>query len=143
MGIPYRNVVLALRRWNQQQTQSENLTREERFSIEKAYFPRLEEKNSFSEIKAQIVQETGLNPWEVSRYLDLLQDGEKKLRNVAPVTSDTGNRRLGGVPEIPVRLRSPVFSSAPADCGTNRGLPKQVYKVLLPYRLSRFREKWG
>ena len=38
MGIPNRTVVLALRQWNQQQAQIEDLTREERFSIEKAYF---------------------------------------------------------------------------------------------------------
>lgn len=56
MGIPSRSVVLALRRWNQQQAQIEDLTREERFSIEKAYFSHLEGKNSFSEIKDQIVQ---------------------------------------------------------------------------------------
>jgi hypothetical protein len=143
MGIPYRNVVLALRQWNQQQAKIEDLTREERFSIEKAYFSRLEGNNSFSEIKEQIVQVTGLNPWVVSRYLDLLHDGGKKLQNVAPVTPEQEAAVLeeyrkylstSGPPSPPLH---PLIAER---TGVN---PKQVSKVLLTYRLGRFQEKWG
>jgi hypothetical protein len=142
MGIPYRNVVLALRRWNQQQAQLKDLTREERFTIEKAYFSRLEEKNSFSEIKEQIVQETGLNPWMVSRYLDLLHDGEKKLQSVAPVTSEEETAVLEEYWKYLSASGPPSSALHPLIAERTGVLPKQVYKVLLSYRLSRFREKW-
>ena len=95
MGLPYRTVVLALRQWNQQHAQSKELTREERFSVEKAYFNYLERKNSFKEIKEQITQETGLSAWEVSRYLDILHDGEEKLRNISKSILGTGNSHPG------------------------------------------------
>jgi hypothetical protein len=143
MGIPYRNVVLALRQWNQQQTQLEELTREERFSVEKAYFYYLERKNSFSEIKAQIVQETGLNSWVVSRYLDLLHDGEKKLRKVGPVSSEQEAVILNEYRKYLSASGPPSSPLHPLIAERIGVLPKQVYKVLLTYRLGRFREKWG
>ena len=143
MGIPSRSVVLALRQWNQQQAQIENLTREERFSIEKAYFSNLERKISFSEIKAQIVQETGLNPWVVSRYLDLLHDGEKKLQDVAPITSEQEAAVLEEYRKYLSASGPPPSPLHPLIAERTGVIPKQVYKVLLSYRLSRFREKWG
>ncbi len=143
MGLPNRTVVLALRQWNQQQAQIENLTREERFSIEKAYFSRLEQKNSFSEIKDQIVQETGLNPWVVSRYLDLLHDGEKKLQDVAPITSEQEVAVLEEYRKYLSASGPPSSPLHPLIAERTGVIPKQVYKVLLSYRLSRFREKWG
>ena len=143
MGIPSRGVVLALRQWNQQQAQIEDLTREERFTIEKAYFSRLEGKNSFSEIREQISQETGLNPWVVSRYLDLLHDGEKKLRNVAPVTSEQETAVLNEYRKYLSASGPPSSPLHPLIAERTGVLPKQAYRVLLSYRLSRFREKWG
>ncbi len=142
MEIPYRNVVQALRQWNQQQAQIEDLTREERFTIEKAYFSRLEGRNSFSEIKEQISQETGLNPWVVSRYLDLLHDGEKKLQDVASITSE---QEVAVLEEYRKYLSASGPPSSPLHplIAERTGVsPKQVYKVLFAYRLSRFREKW-
>ena len=143
MGLPYRSVVLALRRWNQQQPQVEDLIREERFAIEKAYFSYREGKDSFLDIKARIVQETGLNPWVVSRYLDLLHDGEKKLQNVAPVTSEQETAVLEEYRKYLSASGPPSSPLHPLIAERTGVLPKQVYKVLLTYRLGRFREKWG
>jgi hypothetical protein len=143
MGLTYPRVVLGLRQWNQQHTKIEELTREQRFAIEKIYFAHLEEDNSFQEIKARIVQETGIIPWLVSRYLDLLHDGERKLQNVPPVTAEQETVILAeyrnylaasGPPEPP--LHSLIAEKAGVTA-------KQVYKVLLTYRSGRFREKWG
>jgi len=119
------------------------LTQEERFSIEKDYFTRREGKNTFSEIKAQIVQETGLTPWVVSRYLDLLHDGEKKLRKVGPVSSGQEAVILNEYRKYLSASGPPSFPLHPLIAERTGVLPKQVYKVLLAYRLSRFREKWG
>lgn len=143
LGLPYQSVVLGLRQWNQQHTNTEEVTREQRFAIEKIYFSLLEGNDSFPEIKARIVAETGLNPWLVSRYLDLIHDGEKKLQNVPPVSPEQETAILeeyrqylsaSGPPEPPLHTLIAERTGV---------LPKQVYKVLLAFRLSRFREKWG
>ncbi|MBI5586051.1 MAG: hypothetical protein HY892_19745 [Deltaproteobacteria bacterium] len=143
MDIPYQRVVLALRQWNQQQVQAENLVRTERFAVETIYFSHREEQISFLEVKARIVQATGLNPWVVSRYLDLLHDGERKVRNIPPVSPEQETAILeeyrqylsaSGPPEPPLHMLIAEQTGV---------LPKQVHKVLLAYRLRRFREKWG
>jgi hypothetical protein len=143
MGLPHQRVVLALRQWNQQQGQLADLTREQRFAIEKIYFPLLEERISFLEIKARIVQETGLPPWVVSRYLDLLHDGEKKLQNVPPVSSEQETAILEEYRKYLSASGPPSAPLHPLIADRTGVLPKQVYKVLLSYRLSRFREQWG
>jgi hypothetical protein len=143
MGLPHQRVVLALREWNQQQTQLEDLTREQRFAIEKLYSDYLKGNDSFREIKTRIAQETGLPPWIVSRYLDLLHDGERKLQNVPPVSSEQETAILN---EYRLYLSASGPPSAPLHpliADRTGVLPKQVYKVLLTYRLGRFREKWG
>jgi hypothetical protein len=143
MGLPNRTIVLTLRQWNQQQTQLEELTREERFSVEKAYFYYLERKNFFSEIKAQISQETGVIPWGVSRYLDIIHDGEEKLRNVSHVSSEQETAILNEYQKY-LSASGPPPSPLHHLIAERTGvIPKQVYKVLLSYRLSRFREKWA
>ena len=143
MGFPYRTVVLALRQWNQQQAQSKELTREERFSVEKAYFNYLERKNSFKEIKEQITQETGLSAWEVSRYLDILHDGEEKLRNISNVSLEQETAILAEYQKYLTDSGLPSSFLHPLIAERTGVTPKQVHKVLLSYRLSRFREKWS
>jgi hypothetical protein len=143
MGLPYRTVVLALRQWNQRQAQIKELTREERFLVEKAYFDCLERKRSYSAVKEQIIQETGLNSWEVSRYLDILHDGEDKLRNVPDVSLEQETAILTEYQIYLSETGPPSSFLHPLIAERTGGTPKQVYKVLLSYRLSRFRERWG
>jgi len=141
MGLSYQSVVLGLRQWNQQQTQIEDLVREQRFAIEKVYFSYREGKESFLDIKARIVQETGLNPWAVSRYLDLIHDGERKLRTVPPVSSEQETAVLKEYRKYLSASGPPPSPLHPLIAERTGVLPKQVYKVLLSYRLGRFREK--
>jgi len=143
MELPYRTVFLAVRRWNQGQSQGKNLSREERFSVEKAYFSFLERGISFSRLKERITQETGLSHWEVSRYLDLLHDGEDRLREVPDVSPE---QRTAILAEYQAYLSglvppcSPLHALIAERTGVN---PKQVHKVLVAYRLGRFRERWS
>jgi hypothetical protein len=142
MGLPYRAVVLAVRKWNQSQPQGKELSRGERFLVEKSYFSFLERESDFSRVKELITQQTGLSQWQVSRYLDLLHDGEDRLRQVPDVSPD---QRATILAEYQVYLSSPGPPAPPLHAliaertGVN---PKQVHKVLLAYRLGRFRERW-
>lgn len=79
----------------------------------------------------------------VSRYLDLLHDGEKKLQNVAPVTSEQETAILKEYREYLSASGPPSSPLHPLIAERTGVLSKQVYKVLLAYRLNRFREKWG
>ena len=141
MGLPYRAVVLAVRKWNQGQSQATDLSRAELFSVEKSYFRCLEKGSSLSRIKEQITQETGLNYWQVCRYLDLLHDGEDRLREVPDVSPE---QRKAILAEYHAYLSAPGPPGPPLHTliaertGVN---PKQVHKVLLAYRLGRLREK--
>jgi hypothetical protein len=140
MGIPHRAVVLALRSWNQ--SQGRDLNREERFSVEKTYFSFMENENSFSQLKDRICRETGLDPWSVSRYLDILHDGEDKLKVVPDVSleqrtailAEYKNYLNGFAPPDPF-LHPMIAEKTGVD-------PKQVYKILLTYRLNLFNKRW-
>lgn len=139
MGLPYRAVVLTLRNWNQ--AQERDLSREDRFLVEKAYFSFLE--SSFAQVKERICRETGLNPWSVSRYLDILHDGEDKLKKVPDIAPE---RRTAILDEYNNYLAgsSPPGPSLHPMIAEKIGIKaKQVHKVLLAYRLGLFRKRWG
>jgi hypothetical protein len=141
MVLPYRAVVIALHNWNQ--AQQKDLSREDRFAVEKAYFSFLEKENSFDQLKDSICRETGLNPWSVSRYLDILHDGGDELKEIPDVSpeqrtailAEYNNYLTGSAPPGP--FLHPMI-------GEKIGVKtKQVHKVLLAYRLGRLRERWS
>jgi hypothetical protein len=140
MGIPYRAVVLALRHWNQ--AQGMDLSREDHFSVEKAYFSFLEKESSFAQLKDRICRETGLNPWPVSRYLDILHDGEDKLKGVSDVSWKERNAILAEYKNYLAGSAPPGPFLHPMIAEKTGVSPKQVYKILLAYRLDKFRERW-
>ncbi len=141
MGLPYRAVVLAVRKWCQEQPEAKDLSREERFSVEKSYFRFVEKESSFSRIKEQIIQETGFSPWQVSRYLDMLCDGEDRLREIPDISPE---QRTAVLAEYHAYLSAsnppgpPLHALIAERTGVN---PKQAHKALLAYRLGRLREK--
>jgi len=136
LGLPYRSVAGIVREWKRKQPPLKDLTREQRFSIEKDYFRLLEEGQIFSRIKEQIVRKSGHSPWQVSRYLDLLHDGEDRLKKVIDATPEQSQAILAGYRE---------YLSAPAPptpflhtlLAEKTGVThQQVHKVLLTYRLG-------
>jgi hypothetical protein len=141
MGLPYRAVAMTLRNWNQ--AQQKDLSREDRFSAEKAYFSFIEKENSFDQLKKRISRETELNPWSVSRYLDILHDGEDKLAEVPDISPEQSTA-------IQIEYNNYLAGSAPPGPSLHSMIAektgiksKQIHKVLLAYRLGRFRERWG
>jgi hypothetical protein len=141
MGIPYRAIVLILRNWNQ--SQGMDLSREDRFSVEKAYFSFLEKEDSFAGLKERISRETGLSPWAVDRYLDILHDGEDKLQKIPEVSHEQRTAILGEY-HIYLSGSGPPGPFLHPMIAEKTGVsPKQVYKILLVYRLDRFRERWS
>ncbi|MEW6184983.1 MAG: hypothetical protein AB1585_04490 [Thermodesulfobacteriota bacterium] len=109
--------------------------------VEKTYFSFLEKETSFGRLKEQICLATGINSWLVSRYLDLIHDGEERLREIPDVSpeqrtailAEYNNYLAGSYPPEP-----PLHFMISEKIGIKA---KQVHKVLLAYRLDRFREK--
>jgi hypothetical protein len=139
MDLPYRAVVLAVRNWNRKQ---KDLSREERFQVEKSYFRLLEKGASFEGAKEQITRETGLDEWQVSRYLDLLHDGEERLLKVPDVLPEQKTAVLAEYHSYLAASAPPVLPLHALIAERTGVTPKQVHKVLLSYRLSRFHERW-
>ncbi len=140
LEVPFRLVASAVQGWKRGQRPVEELTREQRFEIEKVYFRDLGEGKSFKEILAEIEQKSGLGRWQILRWLDLIHDGEKPLQKVPQVTEEQGQSIISGYLD---------YLSAPAPPGPflhtllaekSGATYKQVHKVLLTYRLNRLRD---
>jgi hypothetical protein len=141
MGLPRRAVVLAVRKWAHEEPEAKELSREQRFSVEKSYFRFLKKEKSLSRIKEKISKDTGFSPWQVSRYLDILFDGEDRLRGIPDVSPE---QRKAVLAEYQAYLSAPSPPGPPlhALIAERTGVePKQAHKVLLAYRLGRLREK--
>ena len=140
MGIPYATVADCLREWMGKQPSLQGLTREKRFRIEKDYFRFSEEGNPLAQTMAEITKETGFDPWQVARYLDLLHDGEQRLKKVPEVTDEQRQIILAGYRDY-LTAPSPPGPFLHDVLKDKAGVTdKQVYKVLLAYRLSRLLE---
>lgn len=140
LGVPFRLVASAVQGWKRKQRPVEELTREQRFAIEKTYFRFLEERKSLKEILGKIEQESHFSSWQILRFLDLIHDGEKLLKKVPEVTEEQGQIIISGYLD---------YLSAPAPPGPflhtllaekSGATYKQVHKVLLTYRLNRLRD---
>jgi hypothetical protein len=140
LQVPFRLVASAVQGWKRTLRPVEELTREQRFEIEKAYFRLGEERKPLKDILDEIGQKSGLSHWQILRFLDLIHDGEKLLKKVPEVTEEQGQIILSGYLD---------YLSAPAPPGPflhtllaekSEATYKQVHKVLLTYRLNRLRE---
>ncbi|MDH4264006.1 MAG: hypothetical protein OEW45_00070 [Deltaproteobacteria bacterium] len=137
MGVPFRAVVLAVRKWNRQPPHLKELTREQRFFIEKNHWRNLENGKSLREGVEEIAQKIACPLLQIFRYLDFIHEGQDRLANVPDVTPDQKEAILAGYAEY-------LSGSAPPDlflhtllaekAGVNH---KQVHKVLLHYRLEK------
>lgn len=139
LRIPFRQVAKIVREWRDQQPRVSEIPRAVRFEIEKAYFRSLAQGMGLKEIVRDLSEETGFTLWQVHRYLDLIHDGEKLLRNVPDISPEELQR-------IEVGYHAYLSAAEPPKPFLHDLLAqqvgvhfKQVHKVLLNYRL-RFRK---
>jgi hypothetical protein len=140
LGLTYRKVAVTVREWKRKQPPLKNLTREQRFGIEKNYFRLLDEGKSLSQVQDELVKDSGYSLWQVSRYLDLLHDGENRLKKVMDVTPEQSETILRGYQEYLLAPGPPkpfLHTLLAERAGVDY---RQVHKVLLAYRLGRLRD---
>jgi uncharacterized Zn finger protein (UPF0148 family) len=143
MGLPYRSVAMAVREWKRRQPPMKDVTREQRFSLEKAFFRLMAEGNSLAQIRETLVKNSGYSTWQVLRCLDVLHDGEKMLRRVPEVTQAQSEAILAGYQQY-LSAPSPPEQFLHTLLAQRAGVTyQQVHKVLLKYRLRLLREIQG
>lgn len=92
-------------------------------------------------IKERITKETGLDYWQVGRYLNVLHDGEDRRARVPDVSSEQREAILAEY-EAYLSAAAPPGPSLHQIIAEKTGVTtKQFHKVLLTYRLSRLKEK--
>jgi len=143
LEVPFRLVASAVQGWKRKQRPVEELTREQRFEIEKAYFRQAEERKPLKEILDEIGKSSALSRWQILRFLDLIHDGEKLLKKVPEVTEEQGQIIMSGYLDYLSASAPPgpfLHTLLAEKSGANY---KQVHKVLLIYRLNRLRDIRG
>lgn len=143
LGVPFRLVAYAVQGWKRTLRPVEELTREQRFEIEKTYFRFLGEGKSLKEILEEIEQKSGLSRWQILRFLDLIHDGEKLLKKVPDVTEEQGQSIINGYLDY-LSASAPPGPFLHTLLAEKSGVTyKQVHKVLLTCRLKRLRDIRG
>jgi hypothetical protein len=141
MRIPYRLVVMAVRNWKQRaQRPMKDFTREERFRVEKAFSRKIREEKPLAKVFAEILEETGLDRWQVIRYLDTIHDGESRLKKFPEVTAGQKEAILAGYADYLGGSSPPGPFLHTLLAEKSGATHQQVHKALLAYRLELLRE---
>jgi hypothetical protein len=143
LGIPFRQVRDIVYEWTQSQyakSPSPELSREQKFEMEKVYFGELDKKRyRLEELPAKIAEQVGFaSAFQVRRWLDMLYDDESKFANVADAPPEAEER-------IVEAYRQYLAAPKPPEQGLHFTIAnqvgeisqRQVHKVLQRYRYQR------
>ncbi len=147
MGVPLRQVMKIVYDWSQSQydqSPTPELSREQRFEIEKVYWDEIEKKRyRYSELPAKIAERLGfVNAYQVSRWLDTLHDDQRRFDKIADPEPEfeqqilEAYRRYLAAPKPP---EQGLHSSIATQIGGISG--RQVHKALQRYRYEQ-RDKY-
>ncbi len=138
--VPFQHVTRIVRKWRASKPKLKDLTREQRFQIEKVFFQNLEKGKSFTVIMREALKAGKCDPWLVFSYLDFIHDGVNRLEKIPDVTAEQKKKILAGYGEY-------LSAPAPPDgflhdlLAEKAGVThKQVHKTVLCYRLDRLGE---
>lgn len=97
LGVPYQQVRRIIYDWSLSQFKTSptvELTREQKFQVEKLYFTELKnKKHPLPEFPSVISGQLGYTiPYQVARWLDTLHDDDSKFVNVPDVPTEVENK---------------------------------------------------
>ncbi|MCI0339340.1 MAG: hypothetical protein L0226_17340 [Acidobacteria bacterium] len=97
LGIPYHQVKKIVYQWSQVQygqSPTPELSREQKFAVEKLYWDELKKRRyRLNEIPAKIAEQLGYTtPYQVSRWLDMLHDDDRKFERVDDLSPEIEKR---------------------------------------------------
>jgi hypothetical protein len=137
LGISYQAVVVTVREWKRDQPSVKELSRKQRFQIEKSYFEALAARRPLADVSTERGEEIGCSPFQFSRYLDLLHDGIERFKKVPEATGEEREVVLAAYAEYLAGNSPPepfLHNLITAKTGVT---PRTVHKTLLQYRLER------
>lgn len=137
LGLPKKEVVRVIRDWNKCMSNTNVLSRQDRFNIEKKYFELLSKDISLSDIPFKIIEKTPYSNWQAARYLDLIHEMPKSLRSVEFPEHEKKKRIIEIYLDV---LKGDTYPEPPLHNYISEIVnvtPKQVHKVLVDYRLRR------
>jgi hypothetical protein len=140
LAVTYRAVAETVRDWKREQLSVRELTREQRFRVEKGYFQALAEGRPLTDLAEEMAETVGGSPFHILRYLDLIHDGIERLKKVPDATAGERERVLSAYAEYLAAESPPepfLHNLVAAKTGVT---PQTVHKTLLQYRLERLRE---
>ena len=111
-----------------------DLTREQRFQVEKAFLTRISAGAEYGAAVQSVAEELGFHPWQVARYLDMIHEDPRRLAKVPDCSADEVERIHSAYREY-LAGEGPPEAPLHVTIAERVGVtPKQVHKVLLAYR---------
>ncbi len=135
LGVSKKDVVMIIREWNKNIPNTDTLNRQDRFTIEKRYFGFLDGGFPLDNIPELIADETGYTQWQVARYLDTIHEMRKSLYSAELPEKGSIDQIIGIYRDI---LKGETHPDPPLHDHISQMVgvtPKEVYRVLVDYRL--------
>jgi len=140
VGVPLRQVRNIVYEWSQSQyvqSPTPELSREQRFEVEKAYWDELGRKRyPYRELPAKIAERLGyVTIYQISRWLDTLHDDQSRFDNIADAPPEVEQQILEAYRQYLAAPQPPehgLHSTIANQIGGISG--RQVHKVLQRYR---------
>jgi hypothetical protein len=144
LGVPTKEVVLAVRDWARKQeaeSPTPKLSRMQLFDIEKTYWDEIEARRyPLEEFPQRIAERLGFaNRWQVLRWVDVLHDDPHTFEGVPDPDPEVRDAIVNA-------YETYIQSDAPPEKGLHQTIadeiggnlkPRQVHKVLQNYRHQR------
>jgi predicted nucleic acid-binding Zn-ribbon protein len=140
LGVPFHQVRNIVYHWAQSQytlSPVPDLSREQRFAIEKLYWEELgKQRYHLNDLPAKITEELGfVNSFQVCRWLDTLHDDDVKFMNVPDVTPEQRERIIEAYQQYLASPKPPELGLHSTIASQIGGLAtRQVHKVLQAFR---------
>lgn len=140
LGIPYYQVKDIVYKWSLSQYETSpthDLTREQKFAMEKIYWDELKKKRyHLHELPEKIAEQVGFaNSYQVSRWLDMLYDDDRKFANIEDPPPEIVQRIIDGYQQYLAAPNPPELGLHTTLAQQIGGIiPRQVHKVLQQYR---------
>lgn len=134
LGLPLSQVASVIHEWKLQIPDVSDLTREQMFQIEKAYWHHLQSGTPLEDIPKILSKELGFTEWQVLRRIDMLHDSFSKVADAPEPPPETKAAIEQAYLEYLNRPAPPQDSLHSTLAKRFKVTPKQVFRVLLEYR---------
>ena len=150
MGLTQNAVALAVAQWRSRRGDPHQLTREEKFQIERAFFQAIGTISGFeapcrglsplADVVSRVAEHTSIQRGAVENWIDKLFDDPRPLNHVAPITESLAR-------SIEAKYREYLSAERPPEASLHAYLAtqfnctlRQVHRTVLLYR---WRERLG